>query len=101
MPRVQLIVKSLRASNSNKLTFTHLNTNSTRNKFEMLSDQIKVNIHVLIVSESKTDDSFPNGNFLTDGINTQYEIKMAVGFSEKIFLQTNFNLKQNQLKVFI
>ena len=45
--------------------------------------------------------SFPNGNFLTDGINTQYEIKMAVGFSEKILLQTNFNLKQNQLKVFI
>ena len=31
----------------------------------MLSDQIKGNIDVLLVSETKIDDSFPNGNFLT------------------------------------
>ena len=29
----------------------------------MLSDQIKGNIDALLVSETKIDDSFPNGNF--------------------------------------
>ena len=33
----------------------------------MLSDQIKGNIDVLLISEIKIDDSFPNGNFLIDG----------------------------------
>ena len=36
----------------------------------MLLDQIKSNIDVLIVSETKIDDSFPIGNFLTDGFST-------------------------------
>ena len=34
----------------------------------MLSDKIKDNIDVLLVSETKIDDSFPNGNFLIDGL---------------------------------
>ena len=36
----------------------------------MLSDQIKGNIDVLLVSETKIDDSFPNRNFLIDGFST-------------------------------
>ena len=32
-------------------------------KFEMLSDQIKGNIDVLLLSEAKIDDSFLNGIF--------------------------------------
>ena len=51
-------LKSLRTSNPDKLVFAHLNINSIRNKFEMLSDQIKGNIDVLLVSETKIDDSW-------------------------------------------
>ena len=36
----------------------------------MLSDQIKGNIDVSLVSERKIDDSFPIGNFLIDGFST-------------------------------
>ena len=67
-------LKSLRTSNPDKLVFTHLNINSKRNKFEMLSDQIKGNIDVLLVSETKIDDSFPNGDFLIDGFSTAYRL---------------------------
>ena len=56
-------LKSLRTSNPDKLVFAHLNINSIRNKFEMLSDQIKDKIQVLLVSEPKINDSFPVGNF--------------------------------------
>ena len=60
-----MFLKSLRTSNPDKLVLVHLNINSIRNKFEMLSDQIKGNIDVLLVSETKIDDSFTIGNFLT------------------------------------
>ena len=52
-------LKSLRTSNPDKLVFAHLNINSLRNKFEILSDQIKGNIDVLLVSEQKLMIVFP------------------------------------------
>ena len=36
----------------------------------MLSDQIKDNIDVLLLSETKIYESFPIGNFLLDGFST-------------------------------
>ena len=33
----------------------------------MLLNQIKSNIDVLLISETKIDGIFPNGNFLKDG----------------------------------
>ena len=63
-------LKSLRKGNLNKRVFTHLNLNSIRNKFELLSEQIKGTIGVLMISETKTDDSFPIGQFLIEGFCT-------------------------------
>ena len=40
----------------------------------MLPDQIKGNIDVLLVSETKIDDSFPIGNFLINGFSTPYRL---------------------------
>ena len=40
----------------------------------MLSDRIKGNIDVLLVSETKIDDSFLIGNFLIDGFSTPYRL---------------------------
>ena len=40
----------------------------------MLSDQIKGNINVLLVSETKIDDSFPIGNFLIDLFSLLYRL---------------------------
>ena len=41
-------LKSLRKDNLNKLIFAHLNINSIRNKFELLSEQIKGNVSLLV-----------------------------------------------------
>ena len=67
-------LKSLRTTNPDKLVFSHLNINSIRNKFEMLLDQIKGNIDVMLVSETKIDDSFPTGNILIDGFSRPYRL---------------------------
>ena len=68
------VLKALRSDNSNKLIFAHANINSIRNKFEFLSTQVKGNIDVLMVSETKVDDSFPVGNFVVDGFSTPYQL---------------------------
>ena len=58
----------------NKLIFAHLNINSIRNKFEFLAEQIKGKIDILMISETKIDESFPQGNFLIDGFSSPYRL---------------------------
>ena len=68
------VLKALRSDNSDKLVFAHININSIRNKFEFLSTQVKGNIDVLMVSETKIDNSFPVGNFVINGYSTPYRL---------------------------
>ena len=60
-------LKSLSKDNLNEFILAHLNINSIRNKFELLSEQIKGNADVSMISETKIDDSFPVGQFLVEG----------------------------------
>ena len=53
--------------NRNIFLFGHLNVDRIRNKLELMSEQVKINIDILMISEIKVDDSFPTGNFLIDG----------------------------------
>ena len=41
----------------------HININSIRNKFEMLSNNIRGNLDILMISEAKLDLTFPSNNF--------------------------------------
>ena len=45
----------------------HLNINSIRNKFDFLAHQVQGNIDILMISETKLDESFPPGQLLLDG----------------------------------
>ena len=68
------LLKSKRSKNLSKLVFAHLNINSISNKFEFLVEQVKGNIDVLMISETKIDDSFPIDNFVIDGYSTPYRL---------------------------
>ena len=50
-----------------KIIFAHLHINVIMNKFDQLSDMIKGHIYVLMISESKLDNSFLGGQFLIEG----------------------------------
>ena len=65
-------LKNIRISNMNKLIFGHLHINSLRNKFELLSKQVKGSIDILMVCETKLDDSFPEGQFLIEGFHSPF-----------------------------
>ena len=51
----------------NRILIGHLNINSLRNKFEILMSWIAVNLDILMISETKLDESFPVSQFLIPG----------------------------------
>ena len=66
-PHPKQILKNIRHSNVNKLTFGHLNINSLRNKFDQLIEMVKGFVDIFLISEPKLDDSFPEGQLIIDG----------------------------------
>ena len=52
---------------SAKLVIAHININSLRNKFELLTEKIKENVDMLLISETKIDENFPDSQFKIDG----------------------------------
>ena len=56
------------------MVFAHLNINFFRNKLELSSDQVRGNVDVLMVSGTKTDESFPIGKCLIHGFSPPYRL---------------------------
>ena len=80
--------------NLNKLIFAHLNINSIRNKFDSFTDIIKDNIDILMISETKVDDSFPDGQFFLDGFGTPFSIdRNRNGGGIMLFIRTDIPAK--------
>ena len=69
---VQQVLKDIRKSNVKKLIFGQLNINSLRNKFDMVSELIKGFVDIFMISETKLDFSFPEGQFFLDGYQTPF-----------------------------
>ena len=61
-------LKEISAKNLNRIVLAHLNINSLRNKFDILTDQITRNVDIIVISETKLDDSFPEFQFKFLGI---------------------------------
>ena len=72
MSNIQL--KSIRIENLNKIIIGHLNINSLRNKFDFLVTQVKGSIDILMILETKLDESFPIGQFLMDGYRDPFRL---------------------------
>ena len=56
-----------RDQNPHRITIGHLNINSIRNKFESLAKFASNNLDILMVSETKIDNTFPETQFLIEG----------------------------------
>ena len=67
-------LKSLLKSSLSRLIFAYLNQNSIRNKFEFLAKVLASNVGLLIISETKIDNSFPKGQFLSKGFCEPFRI---------------------------
>ena len=65
-------LQSLLIRNLNKVVVGHLNINSIKNKFDFLAHQVQGNIDILMMSETKLDESFSLGQFLLDGYSVPF-----------------------------
>ena len=70
----KVVLKVLRKTSLDKLVIAHLKINSIRNKFDMFVEQVKGNIDILMISETKIEDSFPIGQFIIDGYSSPYRL---------------------------
>ena len=52
----------------------HLNINSLRNRFELLTHQIKDNLDILMIYETKLDESFPASQFFMKGFSSLHRL---------------------------
>ena len=64
----------IKFDNPNKIIIGHLNINSMRSKIEFLKEIIGNNIYILLVSETKLNDTFPICQFLIEG----YQVPIRV-----------------------
>ena len=61
------ILNDLRIKNINRLVIGHLNVNSVERKFESLKEVIQGNIDILVLSETKLDESYSTNMFDIEG----------------------------------
>ena len=66
------LLNNIRISNANKLIIGQLNINSLRNKFDALKTIISGKIDILVITESKLDESFPTNQFLIYGFSLPF-----------------------------
>ena len=65
-------LSDLRIKNLHRVCIGHININFIRNKFEMLSAVVASNIDILMISETKIDNSCPDAQFYIDGYSSPY-----------------------------
>ena len=70
-----ITLRNIGSGNIKKLFSSHLNINSTRNKFELLAMQVKGKVDIFMISETKINESFPKENFLIEEFSTPYRIE--------------------------
>ena len=51
---------NIRKHHFNKIIMAHININSLRNKSDMLTNSVSEYIDILMISETKLDDTFPH-----------------------------------------
>ena len=85
---------SIRKRNLNKLVVAHLNINSLRLKFDSPVQKITGNVDILMISKTKLDNSFTEGQFLIEGYSKPYRIdRNCNGGGITLYVRANFPSK--------
>ena len=67
-------MNDVREKNINRPIIGQLNINSIRNKFHFLESEASKHLDILLISETKIDESFPSAQFLLDGFSRPYRL---------------------------
>ena len=79
----------------NRLTIGHLNINSLRNKFDNLKLLVKNSLDVFMISKTKLDETFPEGQFLRYGFTPPYTMdKNSNGGGTALYIKEDILSRQ-------
>ena len=70
-------LKDIRITNLNRIVVSHIKINSIRNKFEFLAEAVMGNVDILMVTETKIDESFPTSQFIIPGFSSPYRFDIT------------------------
>ena len=89
---VKSVLKFYRSKFSKKLIIGHININSIRNKFEILKSMLSEALDVLMITETKLDDSFPEQQFHIEGFNIPFRLdRNRHGGGLLLYVRNNIN----------
>ena len=71
---IESALKFYRSKFPKKLRIGHININSIRSKFEILKSMFSEVLDVLMITETKLDDSFPEQQFHIEGFNIPFRL---------------------------
>ena len=74
----------------------HLNINSTVGNFDHLKVIIVKYIDILVLTETKTDSSFPNAKFRIDGLSAAFRLD-RIGFGSGVLIYVGEDIPCKQL----
>ena len=64
------ILNNVRVKNINRPIIGQVNINSIRNNFHFLESEASKHLDILLISETKIDESFPSAKFYLDGFSS-------------------------------
>ena len=86
------ILKSLRSNHPQKIIIGHININSIRYKFDILKPMLTEVLDILMVSETKLDDSFPEAQFYIEGFRAPFRLdRNKHGGGILLYVRNNIN----------
>ena len=87
-------LKIFRIKNPNRVIISQVNTNSIRNKIELLSEAILGNIDILMISETKIDMSFPTSQFVIQSFAAAFRLdRTNTGGGIRVYVRDNIPSK--------
>ena len=101
------IVKHLRLNHPRNLIIGHLNIYSIRNKFDLLKKMFTKDINILMITETKLDDSLPASQFLIQRFCTPFRLdRNKNGSGIPLYIRSNITstklnkyILKNQIEV--
>ena len=69
-----LILKEIKAKNENRIVVAHLNINFINQKFEALKTLVDNNVDILMISETKIDESFLAKQFQIESFSPPFRV---------------------------
>ena len=99
MKTILMASKNLASRNENpyRVIVGHININSMKSKYESLVKYVDNNLDILMLSETKIDDTFPESQFLIESFSVPYRLdQTAKGRGILLYIRQNIPSKYLQ-----